>query len=216
MPEEIISSAGESDFDRFIRGITDWFQGPQIDEAAIRAPLGEARGLVEQQLQQIHQQAGQVAGAFQPYTQAGQAGLAGYQRVLARPELSPAALFQIEQGQKAVQTSQAAQGMGLSGATLAELQRMGQGIAMQDVQQQLGNYLNLAKLGLGATGQQQQLGLGYQQLGLGGIESLAGLYGTEAQITGALQQADIARHSGQVSGVLGLVGQGLGALLGGG
>jgi hypothetical protein len=66
---------------------------------------------------------------------------------------SPGYGFQLQQGLGAVQNSAAAQGQGLSGATLKALQRYGTGLAAQDVNQQYQNYLQ---------GNQQNAGI-YQQ-----------------------------------------------------
>ena len=54
---------------------------------------------------------------------------------------SPGYGFQLEQGQNSIQNSAAANGSGLSGATLKALQRYGTGLAAQDVNQQYQNYL---------------------------------------------------------------------------
>lgn len=66
--------------------------------------------------------------------------------------LSPAALFQQEQGQRAIERSAAARGGLLGGNVLQELQRNAMGIAAQDYQNQFANIGAVADRGLGATG----------------------------------------------------------------
>jgi len=81
---------------------------------------------------------GTQTAAINPYLTAGQTGLTNLQNIANGPGFSfnyddykndPAFQFQMEQGQRAIQNSGSARGLGSSGAILKELQNFGTGLA---------------------------------------------------------------------------------------
>jgi hypothetical protein len=72
----------------------------------------------------------------------------GYQAQPFNYQQSPGYQFQLQQGLQGVQNSAAAQGQGLSGATMKALQRYGTGLAAQDYNNQFQNYANERNYGL--------------------------------------------------------------------
>jgi hypothetical protein len=108
---------------------------------AIKAPSA-ARKVAEANIAAEHGVLGAVGDAqkrLEPYQAAGEAGIGELQNyALNRPDFkfnpddfmnSPAYKFEQEQGINAIENSSAARGMGMSGNTLKELTRFGQGLA---------------------------------------------------------------------------------------
>ena len=77
--------------------------------------------------------------------------------------MSPAAQFALEQGRDTVEAGAAARGGLQSGATLAGLERLRQGMAAQDREQQLNRIGGLADMGQGAAGMQASAGSNFAQ-----------------------------------------------------
>lgn len=205
----------------------------QMMEPLVRGEQEQRQWLGGFQAQLGQERAGALGG-YQPFIGAGEQGLgmlgrgaAGYEQLLQQPgAMTPGGQFALEQGVGAMERGAAARGTQLSGGQLQELQTFGQGVAMQDYQQQLQNQMSLAglgmqqsQMGLGALGQQGQLGLGYSQLGgqvgtqmMGNIGTLQG---GQAQIQAALAQSNMQAQSQQQAGMMGIVGMGVGGFLGG-
>lgn len=78
------------------------------------------------------------------------AGPEGYQGIM----LSPAARFAMEQGRDSIEAGAVAGGSPRSGATIAALERMRQGMAAQDRENQLNRLTDIRNLGYDATGAQ--------------------------------------------------------------
>lgn len=78
------------------------------------------------------------------------AGPEGYQGIM----LSPAARFAMEQGRDAIEAGAVSGGSPRSGATIAALERMRQGMAAQDRENQLNRLADIRNLGYDATGAQ--------------------------------------------------------------
>lgn len=191
--------------------------GVNIGAAGQQADLsGVSRGVAGQ--------IGQGVSALSPFAASGrgaigiQEALSGLQGREAFNEAlidSPVQQFLREQGQRAV-TSQAAALGGLGGGNVQrELARFGQGLAGQQLQQQLSNIQNITGRGLQAAGQQAQLrgqqagitsALGQTQASL---NQQRALQAQSLSAQAARQQADIAaqQRSQLASGVLGLGGQ---------
>ena len=109
---------------------------------------------------------------FAPFLDAGTNALGAYQYELGlgdRPQeyqgisMSPAARFALEQGRDTVEAGAAARGGLQSGATLAGLERLRQGMAAQDREQQLNRIGGLADMGQGAAGMQASAGSNFAQ-----------------------------------------------------
>lgn len=177
----------------------------RADLEAAQQQMAQQYGLNIQDIQAAQQQAmqdvrstfGQAAGAYQPYQTAGETAL---QRQMALSGAlgqdafqqayveDPYIAFLREQGMRANLAGAAATG-GLGGGNVQkELQRFGQGLAAQGVQQQIQNLAGLSGMGLnaagGAAGVQQALGTNLANLGMTGAEmtaaqraALAGQYG---------------------------------------
>ncbi|MEL6584049.1 MAG: hypothetical protein AAFQ36_09475 [Pseudomonadota bacterium] len=101
----------------------------------------------------------QLASELDPYRDGGadayaamlyEAGLGPMPQGYAAPELSAGAEYQMDMGREAIEGSAANRGNLNSGATMASLARMGQGIAAQDRQNALAQLINV---GRGADGQ---------------------------------------------------------------
>lgn len=199
----------------------------------------ESLGDIYGQRDQLRGPAQLSAEGFQPYAQAGQEGLGyisrgmgGYEDVLADPTMTPGGQFAMERGIMGAERGAAAGGTQLSGGQLQELQKIGTGYAQQDIQQQLGNYMQMAQfgqgmagMGMGAqqamTGVQQQnianqqfmqnLGLGYTQLGaqtgMGYGGDIATMYGGMAGLQSQAAMLPYLQQTGMVSDLLGLGGQ---------
>ena len=126
-------------------------------------------------LQQAEARAQDASGFIQPYQQAGEtalqqqmalSGALGQDAFNAAYQESPQIAFLREQGMRANLAGAGATG-GLGGGNVQkELQRFGQGLASQGLQQQIGNLNTLSGQGMNAAGTMAniQTGLGTQQL----------------------------------------------------
>jgi len=126
-------------------------------------------------LQQAEARAQDASGFIQPYQQAGEtalqqqmalSGALGQDAFNAAYQESPQMAFLREQGMRANLAGAGATG-GLGGGNVQkELQRFGQGLASQGLQQQIGNLNTLSGQGMNAAGTMAniQTGLGTQQL----------------------------------------------------
>tara|TARA_R110002096_G_scaffold420480_1_gene625537 strand:- start:226 stop:1272 length:1047 start_codon:yes stop_codon:yes gene_type:complete len=126
-------------------------------------------------LQQAGARAADASGFIQPYQQAGEtalqqqmalSGALGQEAFDQAYQESPQMAFLREQGMRANLAGAGATG-GLGGGNIQkELQRFGQGLASQGLQQQIGNLSGLSSMGQGAAGTMAniQTGLGSQQL----------------------------------------------------
>lgn len=147
--------------------------------------------------QPLFQQAAQGVGAFSPaglQAQGLQSALSGAQGQEAFNQAllnSPIQKFLQEQGQQAVINQAAATGGLGGGAVQQELQRVGQGIAGQQLQQQIQNLQALSGQGLQAAGQQGQFlsQAGQQQGNLAGMNAQLGTQVNLANARNALQAA---------------------------
>lgn len=130
-------------------------------------------------------------GALQEYS--AQLGLGGE---AADFKTTPGYEFRLAEGQKAVERSKLAQGLGQSGAMVKATLRFGEGLASQEYQNYLSRLSGLAGMGLGAAG-------------------TTGAFGTEAARTGGgfLAGAGAARASGFLN-VGGAVSEGLSGMAG--
>ena len=127
-------------------------------------------------LEQAQTAAGTASGFMQPYQQAGEAalqqqlalsGASGQDAFNQAYQESPQMAFLREQGMRANLAGSAATG-GLGGGNVQkELQRFGQGLASQGLQQQIGNLSALSGQGQQASGSMANIAtnLGNQQLG---------------------------------------------------
>ena len=97
--------------------------------------------------------------AAEAYAQQNMTGGQEYQGI----SMSPAAQFALEQGRDTVEAGAAARGGLQSGATLAGLERLRQGMAAQDREQQLNRIGGLADMGQGAAGMQASAGSNFAQ-----------------------------------------------------
>tara|TARA_R110002167_G_scaffold111304_6_gene282944 strand:- start:1941 stop:3650 length:1710 start_codon:yes stop_codon:yes gene_type:complete len=126
-------------------------------------------------LQQAGARAADASGFIQPYQQAGEtalqqqmalSGALGQEAFDQAYQESPQMAFLREQGMRANLAGAGATG-GLGGGNIQkELQRFGQGLASQGLQQQIGNLSGLSSMGQNAAGTMAniQTGLGSQQL----------------------------------------------------
>lgn len=181
----------------------------------------------------------QMQSLADPYTAMGEQGLSTLQAAqmgITSILQDPSSLFetaqfkaQEKQMQRAVETSQAAKGMQLSGATLKELQTRGQELGSSEIDRALQRQGMLASLGMQQM-QAGQTGLGFLQnisgqqlqsdaLTQQGLLSILGseqdMYSMDRQIALAKAQAAAQRKSSTLGGILGLVGTVGGAYLGG-
>ena len=97
--------------------------------------------------------------AAEAYAQQNMTGGQEYQGI----SMSPGARFALEQGRDTVEAGAAARGGLQSGATLAGLERLRQGMAAQDREQQLNRIGGLADMGQGAAGMQASAGSNFAQ-----------------------------------------------------
>ena len=155
--------------------------------------------------QPLFQQAAQGVGAFSPaglQAQQRQAALSGtlgqeaFDQALIN---NPAMNFLREQGEQSIINQAAATG-GLGGGNVQrELARFGQGLASQDLQNQIANQQALSEQGLRAAGQQGQfLSQAGQQQG-----NLASLNAQLANQTNLANAANRLSAAGQAAGLLG-------------
>ena len=131
-----------------------------------------------------------------PYREAGLAPLQAQQALLglqgqpaadaamAQFQQSPGYQFQMDEGQRAVESSAAAQGLLRSGATLKALQERGQGLANQD----FGNYYNrlmdLSRLGQNSAAGGAATAGQAANAALGGANAQSSIYGDVAKNLG--------------------------------
>ena len=170
---------------------------------AVSSGLQELRRALGQGRQDITAGYGRAEEGFQPYMQGGAAaqaqlealsGARGQEAFNQAYQESPQMAFLREQGMRANLAGAAATG-GLGGGNVQkELQRFGQGLASQGLQQQIENLRGL-------TGQGLQAAQGAGQYAAGGAGQLAGLEQTQGtQALGAMQNV------GQQLANLGLAG----------
>lgn len=170
---------------------------------AVSSGLQELRRALGQGRQDITAGYGRAEQGFQPYMQGGAAaqaqlealsGARGQEAFNQAYQESPQMAFLREQGMRANLAGSAATG-GLGGGNVQkELQRFGQGLASQGLQQQIENLRGL-------TGQGLQAAQGAGQYAAGGAGQLAGLEQTQGtQALGAMQNV------GQQLANLGLAG----------
>lgn len=132
--------------------------------AAISAGSGILGGIMQSNTadkaqKQAQAQFQQQRNDLGPYREAGLAPLAAQQDLLglhgqpaadaamANFQQSPGYQFQFDEGQRAVESSMAAQGLLRSGATLKGLERFGQGLANSDFGQYYNRLMDLSKMG---------------------------------------------------------------------
>lgn len=124
-------------------------------------------------INEIARQYDQTRADFAPYREAGSQAIGSLSAML-QPgydhTTSPGYQFRFNEGQRAVEGSAASRGMLMSGGTLKDLTRFGQGIAAQDFNDQFNRTASVA-----AGGQQVNSTLG--QLGANAANSTANLYG---------------------------------------
>ena len=133
---------------------------------------GEQLQLGREQLERQREIYDDQTERFAPFLDAGTNALGAYQYELGlgdRPQeyqgisMSPAAQFALEQGRDTVEAGAAARGGLQSGATLSGLERLRQGMAAQDREQQLNRIGGLADMGQGAAGMQASAGSNFAQ-----------------------------------------------------
>ena len=193
-------------FDQSIETLNRLY-GINIDD--LRAAAAQASG-------QINTGFDEARGYFQPYQQGGTqafnqqmalSGALGRDAFNQARQESPYEQFLFEQGMRGNLAGAAATG-GLGGGNVQrELQRFGQGLASQGLQQQIGNLSALS--GMGMQGSQALSGLATGRAGaLGDIsmntaQNIAGQRGTQAQSVSGMQTqrggalADIAMNTAQ-------------------
>lgn len=124
-------------------------------------------------INEIARQYDQTRADFAPYREAGSQAIGSLSAML-QPgydhTTSPGYQFRFNEGQRAVEGSAASRGMLMSGGTLKDLTRFGQGVAAQDFNDQFNRTASVA-----AGGQQVNSTLG--QLGANAANSTANLYG---------------------------------------
>ncbi len=184
----------------------------------------QAQQYNQQGMQNQQQQYDQGLGYLNPYQQAGTQALGQYQgylnqfqdpnqyynNVMSNYQQSPAAQFQIQQGEQSANRAAAAGGNVGTPAEQKALMQYSQGVSNQDMQQYFNNQMgisnqygqglgNLMNQGFGAAGQmnQNRMGLGdaignwYQNMGQNAM------YGQQAQNQGLF---------GGIGGILGGIG----------
>lgn len=166
---------------------------------ALRNQYGDAQGVMSDALKMQR-------GDFNPYQRAGASALSKLAggNLVGDISQNPAFKFKMEQGQKAIDSNQAAKGMLNSGARLKALQKFGQGLASEEYGKEYDRQANrlagIAGLGMqgaqgaaGAAGQygansaNAYMGLGnqmsqnYMGTGQNMANSYQNQYGTQAQ-----------------------------------
>ena len=112
----------------------------------------KAQGQAQAQFQQQRNDLGPYREAGLPALEAQQAllGLQGQpaaDAAMANFQSSPGYQFQFDEGQRAVESSMAAQGLLRSGATLKGLEKFGQGLANSDFSNYYARLMDMSKLG---------------------------------------------------------------------
>lgn len=117
----------------------------------------------------LAQSSAQAQSRFLPYSQAGEQALASMQAPgMEALENDPGYQFRLQQGQKALERSLAARGLGQSGAALKAAQEYGQGLASQTYDDFYNRQAQLANMGYGAAS-----GLGSLDIGMGDARAAA-------------------------------------------
>lgn len=107
---------------------------------------------------------------FEPYEQAGGQGLAAYMHEMGLGEApegyggftaTPGYDFRVQQGQDSVNALAGARGGLMSGRTLSDLTRFGQGIAADEYGSYMGRLAGLTDMGQASAGNQAQAGNAY-------------------------------------------------------
>lgn len=179
-------------------------------------------GIINQGRQALGQQYDQGLGYLNPYMQAGQNAMGGYQNflnqygdpthmyndIMSHYSMSPGAQFQMQQGTQAANAAAAANGMLGSGAEQKALMQYGQGIANQDQQQYLNNILGMGNTYLNGMGNLMGQGFGAanaaNQNRMGYGNALGQLYGGQAQAQAYGQQNLLGNIGNIISGGIGL------------
>lgn len=148
------------------------FGGKGAKKAAKAQVAAADKGIAEQQ-----RQYDQTRADFAPWREAGGQAIGSLSAML-QPgydhTTSPGYQFRFGEGQRAVESSGASKGMLMSGGTLKDLTRFGQGIAADDFNDQFNRTASVA-----AGGQQVNTTLG--QLGANASTNIANLYGQQGQ-----------------------------------
>lgn len=141
--------------------------GNLLDYATGQSDIEEMHRLLEAQ-------AARAEAQFQPYSQAGQQALANLQAPsMEALQADPGYQFRLQEGNRALERSLAAQGLSGSGAALRAAQEYGQGLADQTYNDYFNRQGQIANYGYGAAS------------GLGGI------YGSLGNVQAAAQLAEI-------------------------
>lgn len=175
--------------------------GAQATEVDLQAGQGQFQQGIQglQQFQGAGQQAQQRLAAL-----TGASGVDAQRQAFADFTASPGQEFLQREGQNAIINQAAATG-GLGGGNVQrELTRFGQGLAQQDLQNQISNLGDVTGQGLQAAGQAGQL---FGQAGgqVGQLTGQRAQLGTQANISNANRQGQLAQAQAQ------LFGQGAGA-----
>ena len=191
-------TSSRSDIDTALQEINRLY-GVNIDD--LRAAATTASG-------QINAGFDEARGYFQPYQQGGEqafnqqmalSGALGQDAFNAARQQSPYEQFLFDQGMRANLAGAAATG-GLGGGNVQrELQRFGQGLASQGLQQQIGNLSALSGMGMQGAGALSGLATG-RAGALGDIT-----LNTAQNIAG--QRGDMANYQGQAGVALANIGQ---------
>lgn len=184
----------------------------------------------EDALAQQKQMFSTVQGELQPFITAGTGAIGSVQNLLGltgtggtagTPDTTamnnalaatPGYQFALNQGEQAVQSNMAAQGLASSGAAIKGAESYAEGLASTTYQQQLNNYLSLMGSGqqaaeaLGGMGLQSQAQSNALTVGAG-QSAASGTVGAANSITGAL--SGVAGSLGQTAFMLGLNNNGL-------
>lgn len=197
------------------QGVGGFLRGGLAGAQALGAGAEQAQQQLGQTGQQAIGQIGQGTGGLTPFISPGQqanqqqaalSGALGPEAQAAAFQAfteSPGQAFLREQGQRAIINQAAATGGLGGGNVLTELQRQGQGLALQDLQNQFNRLGQVTGAGLTAAGQVGQL----RGQGAGLLSNIGQLGARIAQQTGQ-GQADIFGRTAQ--GIAGLRGQGAG------
>lgn len=163
-----------------IPGAVSYYNQQQLKDS-----IGQAGQQVQQGLTRglgaLESQYAYGAGQLEPYQYFGLEGLEGYQGLLNDPSQitsNPGYDFRFGEGQRAVERSAAAKGMGLSGNTLAGLTQYGQQFAMDEYDRALARRAAQIATGLRGAGTLADLSEAYGR-------GVAGLYGEQGSTAGA-------------------------------
>lgn len=176
--------------------------------AAIRDSSAQAAAVQREALTELRRQYDTSRGDFLPFLDMAKRAGTEYEALLDDPSRIrdlPGYQFAVEEGQDAIESSGAAQGMQLSGKTLKDLLRFGQNTATGFRTQELQNYGNLMGLGMGAGANLGQAGAAYSSGAGGQYSNLAeGLRGSgiaqAGNIAGSLAQQQASSAAGMQIG----------------